>query len=106
LHNRSIVITDRGMLRLGDIVKERVALRVSDGAGSQHVYDWAKFEARDTVFIRTRRKLELEGSLTHRVMLANGEWKPLSEIAVGDRLKLARGTNLWASEYQRLSWAP
>jgi stage V sporulation protein R len=102
----SRVATDRGLLKIEDIVTERAAVRVSDGASAQRVSDWAKFEERDTVFIRTRRGLELEGTLTHRMMLPNGEWKPLGEIAVGDRLKLARGTNLWARGYQRLSWAP
>lgn len=98
------IVTDCGLLKIGDIVKERAAVSVSDGAQSQPVYDWAKFEERDTVFIRTRRKLELEGSLTHRVMLACGAWKALGEIAVGDCVKLARGTNLWATDYVKVNW--
>ena len=100
------ILTDHGLLKIGDIVDDRAVVRVSDGAGSQRVYDWAKFEERDTVFIRTRRKLEIEGTLTHRMMLPDGTWKPLGEIAVGDRLKLARGTNLWAAEPVRLAWRP
>src|SRR5262249_50385761 len=83
---------------------EHATVRVSDGAAPQRVYDWAKFEERDTVFIRTRRGLELEGSLTHRLMLPDGVWKPLSDVTVGERLKLARGTNLWATESVKLSW--
>jgi stage V sporulation protein R len=102
--SHSLVCTDRGFLRMGDIVGDRATVRVSDGTQSQPVYDWAKFEERDTVRIRTRRKLELEGSLTHRVLLSGGTWKPLGEIAVGDRLQLARGTNLWATEPVKLEW--
>jgi stage V sporulation protein R len=102
----SRVATDRGFLKIEDIVNERAAVRVSDGVQSQSVYDWAKFEERDTVLIRTRRGLELEGSLTHRMMLPDGEWKPLSDVVAGDRLKLARGTNLWATERVKLDWQP
>jgi stage V sporulation protein R len=91
---------------MGDLVTGRLAARVSDGAHPQPVYDWAKFEERDTVFVRTRRGLEIEGTLTHRMMLPDGSWKPLGEVAVGDRLKIARGAQLWPSEYQRLAWAP
>ncbi len=100
----SLVATDRGFRKMGDLVNERAAVRVSDGAAPQPVYDWAKFDERETVFVRTRRGLELEGTLTHRVMLPDGSWKPLGEVAVGDRLKLARGTNLWATAYQRINW--
>lgn len=98
------VLTDRGLLKIGDVVDERATVQISDGTKAQRVYDWARFEERDTVFIRTRRGLEIEGTLTHRMMLPNGGWKSLGEIAVGNRLKLARGTNLWASEYQQTSW--
>ncbi len=94
----SLVATDRGFLPIDEIVRDRKPVRVSDGTGTQPVYDWARFEERDTVLIRTRRGLRLEGSLTHRVMLADGAWKPLGEVMIGDRLRLARGSNLWATE--------
>jgi stage V sporulation protein R len=106
VHYDSRVQSDRGLVRMGDLVTGRLAARVSDGAHPQPVYDWAKFEERDTVFVRTRRGLEIEGTLTHRMMLPDGSWKPLGEVAVGDRLKIARGAQLWPSEYQRLAWAP
>src|SRR5436190_1945317 len=38
------VLTDCGLLTIGDIVRERTAIRVSDGTKAQCVYDWAKFE--------------------------------------------------------------
>jgi stage V sporulation protein R len=102
----SLVATDRGFLKIDDIVNERAAVRVSDGVGTQSVYDWAKFEECETVFIHTRRGLRLEGSLTHRLMLPNDEWKPLSDVRAGDRVKLARGANVWATTPVRLEWQP
>ena len=102
----SLVATDRGLMRIEDIVNDRAAVRVCDGQVSQRVYDWARFEECDTVFVRTRRGLEIEGTLTHRMMLPDGTWKPLGDVAVGDRLKLARGSDLWATEPVRLAWQP
>src|SRR6266545_685121 len=62
LRGEMSVITDRGLLRIDEIVERRLALRVADGHTLRRVYDWAKFESRETVWVRTRRGLELEGS--------------------------------------------
>jgi stage V sporulation protein R len=100
----TLLFSNRGCLRLGDVVERRLPLCVSDGENSRRVYDWAKFENRETVKIRTRRGLELEGSLTHRLLAPGGEWRRLDELKVGDRILLSGGGNLWASEYARINW--
>ncbi|MBV9789153.1 MAG: SpoVR family protein, partial [Chloroflexi bacterium] len=64
------------------------------------------FEDRETVKIRTRRGLELEGSVTHRVMLPNGEWRRLDELQIGDRPQITGRSNLWALDYVQLDWRP
>jgi len=102
----SLVATDLGFLPIDNIVRDRQAVRVGDGVGTQPVYDWARFEERETVRVRTRRGIQVEGSLTHQLMLPDGTWKPLSEVKIGDRLKLARGTNVWATEPLKLDWQP
>src|SRR5689334_4528603 len=79
---------------------------VGDGHTQRHVYDWAKFEDRETVFVRTRRGFELEGSVTHRVMLPDGQWRRLDEVQVADRVLLGAGPNVWAQEYVALNWQP
>jgi stage V sporulation protein R len=104
VHMNSLVTTDRGMLRMGDVVDRRLPVRVSDGETLRRVYDWAKFEDRETVGVRTRRGLELEGSVTHRVRLPDGTWKRLDEIQIGDPVSLSPGADLWAAEYVRLDW--
>jgi stage V sporulation protein R len=98
------VLTDRGIMQLGELVEERQAVRVTDGEEPQPVYDWARFSDRETVWVRTRRGLELEGSLTHRVLLPSGDWKALGEVTVGDRIQLSRGTNLWAGDHVPVTW--
>ncbi|MCS6940422.1 MAG: SpoVR family protein [Roseiflexaceae bacterium] len=102
----TLVFTDQGVLRLGDIVARRQAVRVSDGETPQAVYDWASFENYETIRIRTRRGLELEGSVNHRVMLPDGDWRRLDELQVGDRVRIGGGQNLWAQQYVTLDWSP
>ncbi len=102
----SLLFTRQGCLRLGQIVEGRLAVDVSDGESLRTVYDWAKFEDRETVSIRTRRGLELEGSVTHRVQLPDGTWRRLDEIAVGDRVRIGAGPNVWAEKYVTLEWKP
>ena len=102
----SRVVTDRGLLKVEDLVGKRQAVRVSDGRSTQTVYDWAALEERDTVRIRTRRGLTIEGSLTHRLLTPDESWLALGDVRVGDRVRFARGTDLWASEPYRHDWQP
>src|SRR5262249_12177121 len=98
--------TDQGLLRMGDIVAGHKAVQVSDGQALRPVYDWAKFVERDTVWIRTRRGLELEGSVTHRVCLGDGMWRRLDELREGDRVEIGGGTGQWAQGYAKIEWQP
>jgi stage V sporulation protein R len=95
VHPQSWVFTDQGLMRAGELAARRLPVQVSDGDRPQRVYDWACFPNRETVWLRTRRGLELEGSTTHQVLLANGRWRRLDDIQVGNRLRLAGGQGLW-----------
>lgn len=103
---KSLVYTHSGVLTIKDIVEKRLTTTVSDGQQTQQVYDWARFEDRETVSIKTRRGLELEGSVTHQVLSADGTWQRLDQLTVGDRLLLSKGQNVWAQEYQPIKWVP
>jgi stage V sporulation protein R len=102
----SLVYSDRGLLRLGQVVEQRMPVLVSDGQSCRRVYDWAKFADRETVWVRTRRGLELEGSVTHRLLLPDDSWRRMDELRVGDRLLIQGGANLWAEELVRVHWTP
>ena len=102
----SLVFTDHGIIRMGDLVRNRQAVQVSDGTQPSSVYDYAVFEDREVVKIRTRRGLELEGSRSHQVWMPDGSWKRLDEFAVGDRVVTAGGQSLWATEPVKLNWKP
>ncbi|HET6252102.1 MAG TPA: SpoVR family protein [Tepidisphaeraceae bacterium] len=102
----ALVFTDRGVFPMGEIVKQRLALQVSDGTENRAVYDWAEFKDRSTIRVKTRRGLELEGSVTHRLFLPDGTWRRLDAVSVGMKVATGGGKNLWASDAMRLSWQP
>lgn len=102
----TLVSTNLGLLRLDEIVENRLAVRVSDGATEQQVYDWAKFEDRATIRMTTRRGFVLEGSVTHRVRLADGVWKRLDELQPGDTVEVACGIGQWPTALQPIYWQP
>ena len=102
----ALVFTDRGVVRMGDVVKERASVSVHDGQSRRKVYDWAQFSDRETVRVRTRRGFELEGSVTHQVMIQPDQWKRLDQVAPGDRVLICAGRGMWAGQLVRLEWQP
>ncbi len=106
VHKDTLLMTNRGCLRLGEVVDGRFPVLVNDGETTRSVYDWVKFPDRETVRLRTRRGLELEGSTTHRLLLPDGTWRRLDEMRIGDRLSVGGGQNLWATELVRIDWQP
>ncbi len=106
LEKCSLVLTDHGVLDVAEVVDRKLAAQVSDGKTTRAVTGWATFPNRETVRIRTRRGLKLAGSTTHRVLVGDGAWKRLDELRIGDRVPMAKGTNLWARHTVRLAWQP
>jgi stage V sporulation protein R len=106
LHGDSLMFTEAGILPIREIVNSKHPLTVSDGEERQRIYDWARFENYETVQVRTRRGLKLHGSVNHRVMLPDGNWRRLDELQPGDRVKIGGGRRLWAQELVRLDWQP
>jgi stage V sporulation protein R len=106
INGNSYVQTTQGFLTARQLVDECLQSTIHDGEAKQRIYDWARFEERETVTIRTRRGLELGGSRTHRVLVPDGTWKRLDELSIGDRVQLAVGGDLWATAPYHLDWQP
>jgi stage V sporulation protein R len=102
LHGDSLILTDHGIIPLRELVTRRYRLQVSDGEQQQTVYDWNCFTSYPTVTIHTSAGFTLTGSFNHRIMLATGEWRRLDALRVGDQVRIAGGTELWAMEPARL----
>lgn len=106
----TLLYTDQGLLPIEQVietVQHRGPLQVADGQGLQPIYDWAILAERDTVSIRTRHGLELEGSVNHRLLLPDQQtWVRLDQLQLGDPLLVCGGGDLWPREYVRLASAP
>lgn len=104
----SLLATERGFVRFRDLYQagERIAVG-SGGAGALHpITAFHKEEQVPTLRIRTRRGYTIEGALKHRVQRADGTWAYLRDVALGDRVALAAGTNVWAAEPATIDFTP
>lgn len=106
LTGETLVRTDWGLLRLDEIVNNRLPVSVCDGEQLRRVYDYARPGIKDTVRMTTRRGFILEGARSHRIVLAAGEWARLDDLSVGDKVQLAPGTRTWAKAKTPVNWAP
>ena len=104
IHGKSLVFTGAGLLPMEALVAGESSL-VSDGTSPRHVYDRHIIEDHPTVTMRTRRGLSVEGSVTHRVLLADGTtWKRLDELAIGEKVKVSGGAGVWPQDERTVTW--
>jgi stage V sporulation protein R len=98
LHPDSLVFTQAGVVTMRELV-EGASDTVFDGQARRRVYDQNVIRNHETVTMRTRRGIELCGSVNHRVLLADGEtWKRMDELAPGDRVQVSGGGGMWAEQ--------
>ena len=104
----TLLATENGFINLGELYDAHQKIRVASGGNGElnWITDFHKEENVSTVRIKTRRGFEIEGALKHRVQLANGGWAYLNEIKVGDKVKLAHNTNVWAEIAPKVNYAP
>ena len=104
----SLLLTEEGFMRFDELYERGEKILVA-GGGEGAVYsitDFHKEERVPTIRIRTRRGLEIEGALKHRVQLADGSWMHLRELKLGDSLAIECRTNIWPKEKVRLDFIP
>ncbi len=99
----TIVYTDRGLIPMSEVVASKPI--VSDGDAPRRVYDKHIIREHETIELRTRRGLKIQGSNNHRVLLHDrATWRRLDELKRGDRIAVSGGNGLWAKEIMPLSW--
>jgi stage V sporulation protein R len=104
----SLLVTERGFLRFDELYERGEKILVA-GGGSGEAYsitDFHKEERVPTIRLRTRRGLEIEGALKHRVQMADGSWAHLKDLKPGERIAIECGTNIWPQEKLRLNFTP
>ena len=99
------IVTENGMIPMGELVAKEAAHHVFDGESKQRVYDRHVIYDHETVTLRTGRGLSITGSNNHRVMLADrSSWKRLDELVVGERVAISGGGDIWPSEQVGIHW--
>ena len=101
----SLLITSRGIVRFDALYAERqspVSVAVGEPLASCAVLDHHCQPDTPTIRITTKRGFTIEGAHQHRVLLRDGRWVYLQDIAVGDEVALAVGTEVWSESYQPL----
>jgi stage V sporulation protein R len=102
----TLVFTNHGLVPIEEIVNHQQRLWVSDGEHFRKIYDWAKFPNREIIKLRTRRGFVIAGSVTHQILMADGTWKRLDEVQIGDKVRVGAGLGTWAPRYVPLHWTP
>jgi stage V sporulation protein R len=101
----SLLITSRGIMRFDALYAERqspVSVAVGEPSASCAVLDYHCQPDTPTIRITTKRGFTIEGAHQHRVLLRDGRWVYLQDIAIGDEVALAVGTEVWSESYQPL----
>ncbi|MET0650635.1 MAG: SpoVR family protein [Pyrinomonadaceae bacterium] len=104
----SLLLTEEGFVRFDELYEAGRKIRVASGGEreTRRILDFHKEESVPTIRIRTRRGFTIEGAEQHRVRVADGGWKYLSDVAAGDLVGLASGTEVWPSLKVKLDFAP
>jgi len=101
----SLLITSRGIMRFDALYAERqspVSVAIGEPSASCAVLDYHCQPDTPTIRITTKRGFTIEGAHQHRVRLRDGRWVYLQDIAIGDEVALAVGTEIWSESYQPL----
>jgi stage V sporulation protein R len=102
----SLVFSDGGLITMEELVKGSQTA-VSDGIARRRIYDRHIVERQPTVTLRTRRGLIVGGSNNHRILLSDGPtWRRLDSLAVGDRVAISGGNELWPEGELAVDWRP
>ena len=102
LKKDSLVLTEYGLLRydaLHKLLAQNYAVQVGCGNGEQNaITDRHITHNADTIRLRTRRGLMLEGAAEHKLSVGPDQWIALKEVQVGQRIPLSVGDNIWPEQ--------
>lgn len=104
----SLLVTEDGFVRFDELYEAHQRIKVASGGRDQlnRVTDFHKEAVVPTVRIYTRRGFTIEGAEKHRVQMADGSWTYLRDVAIGERITLAYGTDIWPERKQALNFVP
>ncbi len=102
LTKESLVLTEQGFMRydaLHRALAQGDAVVVGSGNGERdRVTDRHIHRNAATVRLRTRRGFVLEGADEHKLSVGPEQWLALKDVAVGQRIPLSAGDNIWPGQ--------
>lgn len=99
----SLLPTNKGFLKIGEIVDKKMKVSVYDGQIKRKVTNWFKFEDREIYKITTAMGYEVEGSENHRVQDSFGNWVRLDAVVNGLEVKLGK-SSIWPDKQVKINW--
>jgi stage V sporulation protein R len=102
----TLMLTEKGFVYFDRLYEAAENIRVASGGKSEtnRITDFHKEESVPTIRIRTRRGLTIEGALKHRIRMADGTWKHLRDVGIGERIHIECGGGIWPKENQPLDF--
>ncbi len=98
----SLVLTERGLMPYASLHSLFASgENISAGSGSgdlDQITDRHIRRNAPTIRLRTRRGLVIEGAEEHKLSIGPDQWIALKDAAVGQKIPLSVGDNLWAKE--------
>ena len=104
LRSGQYIFTDKGMIKIDEIVKNKINCNTNDFNKNQKIVNHFVHENKTTYKITTKRGFIIDGSDTHRIWDANKNWKRLDEFNVGDKVFIHAGANIWAKNYVKINY--
>lgn len=83
----SIISTDKGFYRISDIVDNNLELNIENGDELKKIVNYFKYPNEETLIITTKNGYEIEGTLTHPLLLGE-DWVMMKDLKIGDKLDL------------------
>lgn len=101
----SLVLTDKGLIKIKSIVDNQSPFRIVNGHGAMEVpSDFHRTEPQNAITLRTDKGISITGSCNHRLLSCgfdtNGLVKDvrLEDVKEGDFVPLDFGSNIWPTE--------
>ena len=94
----TLIDTSDGLITAKELVEQRKG-EVFDGERYQKLIDWHHNPSTSRVKVTTDRGYVIHGSTKHRILVGS-QWKYLTDIKIGDELKIETGNNSWTEKYQ------
>lgn len=102
----TLVSTEHGFIKAKEIAENKYGINVNDGQSLKSIYDWAIFPQKKVILIETKRGLKLSGSTTHQIKMADGSWKSLGDVKIGETVKIGVEKGVWPKNMREIDFKP